>query len=146
MDHLKQRLLKYSLFSKEGDDDNFLAALADAESKLDFDLVKTLLATFSDRDDYGLQEKTRNILESLDKNLYYPALVCLLPNIDKASPQKEWAITLLGIEFDYGNPDLLIDFANRSDEACKAFFFDFISRESFVSEYPSAMKFKRQAL
>ncbi|MFC7422033.1 hypothetical protein ACFQNF_19425 [Iodobacter arcticus] len=143
MDDLKQRLLKFSTFKEKGDDDNFLDALAEAKLHLNYDLTMTLLATFSDCDDYGVQERTRNVLESSAKDTYYPALICSLSKIDEASPNKEWALTLLGIEFEYGNPELLIEYANNSEEKYKEFFFDFISRESFVSEYPSSIKFKK---
>lgn len=143
MDNLKQRLLKFSSFKEKGDDDEFLDALAEAELQLNYDLTIILLATFSDCDDYGVKERARNILESSDKNIYYPALINSLSKIDQASPNKEWALTLLGIEFEYVNPELLIEYANNSEEKYKAFFFDFISRKSFVSEHPSAIKFKK---
>ena len=54
--------------------DEFCNLLSTAKNQIDADVLRVLLRTFSDADDYGIQEQTRNIVQSADKNMYYPVI------------------------------------------------------------------------
>lgn len=131
-------------FSTEEKCDRFLNLLEDAQKNMSYDVAVEILRTFSDADDFEIQEHSRIILESIDKNIFYPALIQELDGIIKRSPQKEWATTLVGIEFDYGNPDDLMRVVQKSPEKSRAVFYEFVASQGFLSEYPSALKYISQ--
>ncbi|HEU4772841.1 MAG TPA: hypothetical protein VFS68_11860, partial [Candidatus Udaeobacter sp.] len=85
-------------FTTEQKSDEFLSLLRTAEENINCDVVVELLRTFSDADDFGIQERTRNLVEATDRSIFYPALVSELNGLITRSPQKQWAVTLIGIE------------------------------------------------
>lgn len=128
-------------FTSEQKSDEFLSLLKTAEENINYDVVVELLRTFSDADDFGIQERTRNLVEATDRTVFYPALVSELSGLITRSPQKQWAVTLLGIELEYGDFDLLLDYANKASGHLRSTFLSFIGSEEFRSEYPDVEKY-----
>ena len=131
-------------FKSQDEIDEFCNLLNTAKKEIDADIVRVLLRTFSDVDDYGIQEQTRNVIESVDKNIFYPVLIDELQALIERSSEKEWALTLLGLEFQYGNPDLLIDSLKSCDDEKQVAFKKFVSSPHFLEEYPEAKEYVKR--
>lgn len=127
-------------FTTEQKSDEFLSLLRTAEENINCDVVVELLRTFSDADDFGIQERTRNLVEATDRSIFYPALVSELNGLIARSPQKQWAVTLIGIELEYGDFGLLLDYANKASGDLRSTFLAFIGSEEFRTEYPEVAK------
>lgn len=127
-------------FTTEQKSDEFLSLLRTAEENINCDVVVELLRTFSDADDFGIQERTRNLVEATDRSIFYPALVSELNGLITRSPQKQWAVTLIGIELEYGDFGLLLDYANKASGDLRSTFLAFIGSEEFRTEYPEVAK------
>ncbi|MDZ4016997.1 hypothetical protein [Pseudomonas sichuanensis] len=128
-------------FEREGDHEKFLTLLSEVEENMSCEVALALLQTFSDADDFGIQERTRNILEAADRSIIYPALIAELGGIIKRAPNKEWAITLVGIELDYGDFELLLEYIKKSPDSERETAISFLKSEDFSSEYPGVLKY-----
>lgn len=128
-------------FATEDKCSEFLALLTVAQSNMSYPVAVEIIRTFSDADDFGVQERSRNILEAADKTIAYPALISELDGLIRRTHEKAWALTLAGIEFDYGAPELLIQYVMSTPEPQKSTFFSFIQSDAFLSEYPSALRY-----
>lgn len=135
------RILSVCQLKCQGEIDEFCNLLSRAPNQIDAEVVRVLLRTFSDVDDYGIQEQTRNIVQSADKHVYYPILLDKLQGLVDRSPEKEWALTLLGMEFQYGKPELLLDLFKTRSKETQEFFRQFVSAADFMDEYAEAVKF-----
>jgi hypothetical protein len=102
----------------------------------DDDVVSELLKTFSDVDDFGLQENTRGILEGVEKTIYFPVLLRELDGIARRSPKKQWHMTLIGVELYSGAFSTLIAFAEDAPGQQKTRFFTIINSDEFIRGYP----------
>lgn len=142
-DHWRTRLHSCEKFEHEGDHDKFLALLNEAETHMSHEVALALLQTFSDADDFGIQERTRNLLEAADRHLFYPALVTELDGIIKRAPKKEWATSLVGIELDHGDFGLLLEYIKNSPDSARETAITLIKSKAFSSEYPDALEYLR---
>ncbi|WP_081060800.1 hypothetical protein [Burkholderia gladioli] len=137
----KERLHACEDFSSEAKCDEFTSLVAEAENNLTYEVVVELIKTFSDADDFGVQERTRNLVESATREIYYPALVRELGGLIERSPEKQWALTLVGIEVEYGDFEVLLDYVNQAPEKLQDVFFSFVGSDDFLSEYPDVSKY-----
>jgi len=140
-EHWRERLRACKDFSSEKKCDEFLSLLTDAESNLTYEVVVELIRTFSDADDFGIQERTRNLVEAADRSIYYPALVHELGGLIARSPEKQWAVTLVGIEAEYGDFGMLVSYVAKAPEKERSTFFAFVGSDEFLSEYPTALRY-----
>lgn len=139
--HWRERLHACEDFASEDESDEFLDLLTAAEKNMSYEVAVELLRTFSDVDDFGIQERTRNIFEAADRHFFYPALVHELEGVIGRSPEKQWAVTMVGSEVDYGDFRLLLDYVNQAPEAERCVIISFIKSEEFLSEYPAVSKY-----
>ncbi|KVT48958.1 hypothetical protein [Burkholderia ubonensis] len=140
-EYWRERLHACEDFSSEEKCDEFLALVTEAQSNMSYEVAVELLRTFSDADDFGVQERTRNAVEAADRHLFYPALVGELGGLILRSPEKQWAVTLVGIEAEHGDFNLLLSYVSRASKAERDTFVSFIKSEEFLSEYPVASKY-----
>ncbi len=140
-EHWRERLHACEDFSSEKESDEFLELLNAAENNMSYKVAIELIRTFSDADDFGIQERTRNIVEVADRDIFYPALVRELEGVISRSPEKQWALTLVGIEVDYGDFDLLLRYVNKAMERERQVFVSLINSGEFISEYPEVSKY-----
>ncbi|MFJ4346142.1 hypothetical protein [Pseudomonas sp. NPDC089401] len=138
-----ERMLACRDFASEHDCDVFLAGLAEAERNMNGEIATTLLDMFSDTDDFGVLERARNVLEAADRHVFYPALVAGLAGLLERSPDKQWAMTLLGIEVEHGDLPLLLDYIRRAPSPQRCVAMAFIRSDGFLSEYPQALAFSK---
>lgn len=128
-------------FTTEQKSDEFLSLLKTAEANISYDVVVELLRTFSDADDFGIQERTRNLVQISDRSLLYPALVSELNGLIARSPQKQWAVTLIGSELQYGDFASLLGYVNEASRDQRSTFLSFIGSEEFRSGHPEVERF-----
>lgn len=121
--------------------EEYLMLLKIAEENLSYEVVVELIRTFSDADDFGLQERTRNILESADQRVFYPALVQELSGLIERSPRKQWAVTLVEIELEYGDFNRLLDYVSRSRSNDRDAFLRFVKSDEFLDDYPAVLNY-----
>lgn len=140
-DHWRTRLHTCEKFEGDGSHEKFLTLLSEAEEHMSYEVVLALLQSFSDADDFGIQERTRNMLEAIDRRIFYPALIAELDGIIKRAPNKEWAITLVGIELDYGDFELLLEYIKKSPDSERETAISFLKSEDFSSEYPGVLRY-----
>ncbi|RQV55687.1 hypothetical protein DF024_30405 [Burkholderia cenocepacia] len=140
-DRWRERLYACEDFVDESKSDEFLNLLIEAEKNMTYEVAVELLRSFSDMDDFGIQECTRNILEAADRHIFYPALVQELGGVIDRSPENQWAVTLLGIEVDYGDFGLLLRYVKKAPESVRCTVISFIKSEEFLSEYPGVSKY-----
>lgn len=137
----RERLHVCKDFASEEKCDEYLSLLNIAENNLSPEVATELVRTFSDADDFGLMERTRNILENTSRAIFYPVLLQELGALISRAPEKQWAITLVGIELEYGDFDLLLSCAMKSPEEIKQIFLNFIKSDEFLDEYPAVLKY-----
>ena len=140
-DRWRERLHACEDFASEEKCDEFLGLLSAAEKNMSYEVAVELVRTFSDADDFGIQERTRNIVEAADRHIFYPALVRELRGVIARSPQKQWAVTLVGIELEYGDFSLLMNYVLQSPEAERDRFLSFLKSDEFMDEYPTVSKY-----
>ncbi|WP_414444863.1 hypothetical protein [Burkholderia sp. 22PA0106] len=144
-DHWRERLHVCDDFGDEAKSDEFWGLLDEAEKNMGYDVAVELLKTFSDVDDFGVQERTRNVLEASGREIFYPALVRELHGIIERSPKKQWAVTLIGIEVDYGDFNLLISYVNKASEDVRREIILFLKSDDVLSEYPDVSRYLTDA-
>jgi len=108
---------------------------------MSYEVVVELLRTFSDADDFGIQDRTRNVVEATDRHIFYPALIREIGGIIDRAPQKQWAVTIVGIEFEYGDFDSLMRNVLQSSGEEMAGFISFLKSSESMSEYPKVSKY-----
>lgn len=144
-DHWRERLHVCDDFGDEAKSDEFLGLLDEAEKNMGYDVAIELLKTFSDVDDCGVQERTRNVLEASGREFFYPALVQELHGIIKRSPKKQWAVTLVGTEVGYGDFNLLMSYINKASGNVRREVISFLKSDEVLSEYSDVSKYLSDA-
>lgn len=139
-DRWRDRVHACEDFASEEKCDEFLELVNAGEKNMSYEVAVELLRTFSDADDFGIQERTRNVVEAADRQIFYPALVSELGGLIVRSPQKQWAVTLVGIELEYGDFGLLMNYVSQSPEAERESFLSFLKSDEFMDEYPTVAK------
>jgi len=128
-------------FASEEKCDEFLGLLKAAEENMSYEVVVELLRTFSDTDDFEIQERTRNVVEAADRHIFYPALIRELGGIIERAPQKQWAVTLVGIELESGDFEFLMGNVLQSSDEERIGFISFLKSSEFRGEYPAVSKY-----
>lgn len=106
----KTRILKASERPSEREEREFLELVDQANGKCTLDVARVLMKTFSDKPDYGTQERVNSVLASGKREDAIVALLEELPRLVKDSP--EWAITLVMTEATHA-PELLAAVASE---------------------------------
>ncbi|MBR8185663.1 hypothetical protein [Burkholderia ambifaria] len=140
-DPWRDRLHACADFASEEKCDEFLELLKAAEENMSHEVVVELLRAFSDADDFGIQERTRNVVEAADRHIFYPALIRELRGMIERSPKKQWAVTLVGIELECGDFDFLMKNVLQSSDEERAGFISFLKSSEFMGEYPTVSKY-----
>jgi hypothetical protein len=127
-----------SLRSPKTDDDvrEFVALIQTFKNTLNLDDVRVLMKTFTGEDDYGVHECVVSILESIDRHIYFQALLEELPRLIRDTPG--WAESLVGIAINFHPEDMAKAYHSANLENRRVLL-DYISMEPFISEYPKAL-------
>jgi Trp operon repressor len=98
------RILQLKYRNNEAEEREFVDLVYQAMNNCNLEKAKTLMKTFNEKDDYGTQEAVVNVLNSIETEIYYRALLEELPRLVDEAP--EWAESLIAGEIET-NPDLL---------------------------------------
>ena len=99
------------------------------------EVAKTLMATFIDEPDYGVQESVVSVLASAPPAIYQRALLEELPRLLKEAP--EWADVLVGREVEH-RPLTLVSLAREINPDIQEALLQLLTKPSFADFYPNA--------
>lgn len=134
----KKEILLTSQRRNNEEEENFLKLL-DYPFKWDQkSTAKVLMQTFSNRPDYGTQEKVISKLSELEPSIYIDALLEELPRLTKEADQ--WVESLLGLEI-IERANLVRTSLERMPPEIKHIFYNVISQENFKGLFPEARDF-----
>lgn len=100
-----RKLLDASVRESSDQEQQFLSLVDEADGNIDLEVAKTLMKTFSDKPDYGTQERVESVLASADPELVVRAVLEEMPRLVLEAP--EWAEVLLGQELEH-RPSLVV--------------------------------------
>ncbi|MFJ4347447.1 hypothetical protein [Pseudomonas sp. NPDC089401] len=130
----KQNLGSIDPYENEKDCEIFFRLLSKVEGQLDGPIIDALLGTFTNADDYGVQERVMVILDGADPSEYASRLAAGFEGLIRRSSEKEWPLIILGRIFN--SDDLLlinaIVDAARNNQVLR----EFMRSDEFLEEYP----------
>ena len=134
---------KEILFTSNREDDEkekrFLELVDQVEDCCDYEIAKVLMKTFSDKPDYGTQERVVSTLCNLTREQYIQVILEELPRL--INEAFEWAEILIGLEiqkrFDY-----VIKLLPQQSEIVKESVRMLLRNKDFIKAYPNAKNIK----
>lgn len=129
------RVLKASERSSEREESEFLELVDQANGKCTLEVARVLMKTFSDKPDYGTQERVNSVLGSGKREDAIVALLEELPRLVKEAP--EWAFVLIGAETITGT-HMLSSIASRMPAPTKKALRTVLDDPEFREFYPEA--------
>lgn len=129
----KQKLQSLDPYESDVDCDVFFELLDDVQGYLSGDVISVLLDTFTNADDYGIQERVLVTLDGSDPLEFVSQLSQGFERLLARSSEKEWPLILLGRIFNSGGEwvEPLID-AAQSNSVLQ----NFLRGDEFLGEYP----------
>ena len=125
---------------ENGDDARaFMRLMDDVKDKIDERVIRTLLWTFCNDDDYGVQEHVFTILECADFGLYVKCLAEMFPEIQRRGGGQEWPLIILGSivnSADASSINVMLEAArNAGNKADVYSMYNFVRSDEFIDEY-----------
>jgi hypothetical protein len=129
-------LLAASERKDEAQEKEFLRLVDEVEGIVTLEVARVLMKTYSDKPDYGTQERVESVLAGAKPEIVTQAILEELPRLIKDSP--EWADSLVGTEVEF-RPQLLERVAGKMSEEIKSALRSIVSRSDFKEFHPNAM-------
>ncbi len=130
----EKQLLKAAKRSNEEEEKEFLRLVDLAEGNCSLDAVRSLMKTFSDKPDYGTQERVESVLATAKEEDVTRGILEELPRLMVEAP--EWAESLIGVEVD-NRPELLSSVVKQMSENVKNSLRQLTQSDSFRDFYPN---------
>jgi len=131
------RILQLKYRTDESQEREFVDLVYQAMNNCNLEMAKTLMKTFNDKNDYGVQEAVVNVLNSIETEIYYRALLEELPRLVDEAP--EWAESIIAGEIDT-NPDLLASIAQELSNDIRLRLIHLIKDTDIIEYVPNAKK------
>jgi hypothetical protein len=141
----KSRLWFFGPYGNPDDYDDEFKKLLEEADHTDRRVLVELLKTFTNEDDYGLQESVFHVLEKFDPDMFAECLVEQFPDLQVRSSEKEWPLLIIG---GYVNSEddvmlrLFVEYseksANRDDPLSM---YNFMRSEYFLYDYPEMLPY-----
>ena len=131
----EQMLLEASARESSDQEQEFLSLVDEAEGDIGLEVAKTLLKTFSDKPDYGTQERVESVLATADPEVVVQAVLEEMPRLVLEAP--EWAESLLGQELEH-RPSLVVSAMNNLPQKAIEVIRTVAMRPEFISFYKNA--------
>ena len=131
----RNELLSLDRYENPTDAGTFVKLAKDVQAQLDGRVVDTLLDTFGDADDYGIQESILGVLDKADAKLYAERLAFKFPDLLRNASAQEWPLLLIGRVVNSNDTEkmrAIVDVAKRTQGSLN----EFIHSQSFLDEYP----------
>jgi len=132
-----KKLLHASTRASEREQEEFLGLVDQACGVCTLETARLLMTTFSDKPDYGTQEKVVSTLATADDQIVTQAILEELPRLVKEAP--EWAESLVGLEVDK-RPELLQKVASQMPERVRKALRELLADKDFQDFYPGACR------
>jgi hypothetical protein len=131
----ERKLLEASTRETRAHEERFLSLVEQAEGKIDLATAKSLMKTYSDKPDYGTQERVESVLATADPVIIVEALLEEMPRLVEEAP--EWAETLLGQELEHRS-SIVISAMNKMPQRVIEAVKTVAARPEFTSFYQNA--------
>ncbi|MBN3767640.1 hypothetical protein [Burkholderia sp. Ac-20365] len=131
----RKALLSMDRYENPTDARTFAKLAKDVQAQLDGRVIDTLLDTFCDDDDYGIQESILVVLDKADAKLYAERLAFKFPDLLRNASAQEWPHILIGRVVNSSETEKIreiVDVARRTQGQLDKF----IHSEDFLNEYP----------
>lgn len=135
----KKDMLYYSKRENDNDEERFLRLVDQAEDCCTFEVAYVLMETFSDRPDYGTQERVISVLSTLSEEDFVTVILCSLPKLIKSA--KEWAKSLMSGEI-FNNFNIVQKIILKQNTDVKNSFLELLQDNDFISFVPEAKNLK----
>ena len=132
-------LNKVNLWDRYGMDSEKFSDLINSIEKPNRDELNFLLSTFSDEDDFGVQEVVLSALDRAADDDFIPIFVDNFLYLLKNCTQQEWAFLIIGRYVNALNKVRLkkiIEFVDIKDSLPKVTLHSFLCSDYFLNEYP----------
>lgn len=103
--------------------------------------INCLLKTFSNQDDYGIQEKVLASLDNVNQRTFYEVLGEGFQELLKNTDEQEWGLLILGRIINSGNKSNIKELAASARKCTDKSMLNFLKSEEFQDEYPEIAEF-----
>ncbi|WP_158664626.1 hypothetical protein [Pseudomonas sp. SWI6] len=112
----------------------FFKLLDEVQGRTNEEVISVLLDTFTNADDYGVQERVLIVLDGSDPIEFASELSKGFERLLARSSEKEWPLILLGRVFNTGGSNWIVPItdAARSNPVLR----DFLRSDDFLAGYP----------
>lgn len=131
----EKQLLAASLRDSEEKENQFLSLVDEAENNVDLSVAKTLMKTFTNKPDFGTQERVESVLATANPEIQVRAVLEEMPRLVLEAP--EWAETLLGQELEHRSSLVVLVMSSLSQNTVAAIR-TVASKPEFASFYENA--------
>ncbi|AVD82346.1 hypothetical protein C4Q28_09320 [Pseudomonas sp. SWI6] len=130
----KQKLQSLDPYESEADCSMFFKLLDEVQGRTNEEVISVLLDTFTNADDYGVQERVLIVLDGSDPIEFASELSKGFERLLARSSEKEWPLILLGRVFNTGGSNWIVPItdAARSNPVLR----DFLRSDDFLAGYP----------
>ena len=131
----KHALMALDRYEDADDVKVFIAMVRAVRDRLDARVIDVLLSTFTDQDDYGVQQAVEFVLDSADPALFADRLAAGFPDLQRREGAMEWSLLLPGRIInsrDQVRIWALVDAADRQEGSLGRY----LRSEGFLDEYP----------
>jgi hypothetical protein len=135
----EKQLIAASERDSEEKEIKFLSLVDEAENNVDLSVAKTLLKTYTNKPDYGTQERVESVLATANPEIQVRAVLEEMPRLVLEAP--EWAETLLGQELEHRS-SLVVSLMNSLPQSTIAVIRTVASKPGFASFYENARLLK----
>lgn len=121
----------------EQEEKEFLKLLDQTKDNLNLEVMRVLMRSFTNKPDYGTQERVINVMSNGEDELVIQAILEELPRLVVEAP--EWAEALIGPEVD-NRPTVLSKVALKMPIEIRRALMELLKSKDFQDFYPSANK------
>lgn len=135
----KNKLLESAKRSNEIEEKEFLRLVDMAAGNCSLDTVRILMKTFSNKPDYGTQERVESVLATAKAEDVTRGILEELPRLMAEAP--EWAESLVGVEVD-NRLELISSISAGMPENIKDCLRQLTQSEEFIHFFPAVKNLK----
>jgi hypothetical protein len=132
-----KKLLHASKRASEREQEEFFGLVDQVCGVWTLEAARVLMKTFSDKPDYGTQEKVVSTLATADDQIVTQAILEEFPRLVKEAP--EWVESLVGLEVDK-RPELLQKVASQMPESVRKALRELLADKDLQDFYPGACR------
>ena len=138
----KETIFSLDRYENGEDAKKFSTLIADKPSDAtEKQYIECLLETFSDQDDYGVQEGVLTVLDSVNQRIFFETLGENFQNLLESTKEKEWGLLILGRVINSNNNININELISVSKKCKNKTMLELLKSEYFQDEYPEISVF-----